>query len=96
VDGESAFPHGDDLRRVLSVVIPVEDHFVQAGADQAGQDRPLRGADDVVGGKSLALRLAMAEPQSDDDGHRHQDSVPTDHERSDLERDSAGRGHDVR
>src|SRR5262249_42628978 len=78
VDGESPFPHSHDLRRVLSVIIPVEDHFVDTGADQPRENRPLRRTDDVVSGKLLAFRLAMAEPEPDDDRDRHQDAVPAD------------------
>src|SRR3989442_356507 len=70
VDGEPTFPDGDDLRRVLPVVIPVEDHLVEPRAHQPREDRPLRGADDVVGGELLAVWLAMDEPEAHDDRHR--------------------------
>ena len=82
VDGEAAFPDREDLPRIGAVVVPVEDHLVQTGADQAGQDRPLRNADDVVRRQLLATRLAMAEPQRHDDQERHQDAVPADDHRA--------------
>ena len=94
VDGEAAFPHGEDLLRIRAVVVPVEDHLVQARADETGQDRPLGDADEVVGGQPLAPRLAVRQPQAHHDGGRHEDAVPANDERADLERDGAGRVHD--
>ena len=93
MDGEPAFPHREDLARVLTVVVPVERDFVEPRAEEAGQDRPLADRDDVVGRQSLAPRLPMAEPESDDDGERHQDPVPANDERADLEGDGARRVH---
>src|SRR5256885_16400298 len=72
------------------------DHLVEPRADDAGEDRPLPHADDVVGGQALALRLAMRDPEPDHDRGRHEDAVPADGERPepedrrDLERDGAG------
>src|SRR2546425_6115773 len=93
VHGEPALPDGDDLRRVTAVVIPVEDHFVEACADEAGQDGPLSDADDVVGGQPLAPGLAVAEPEPDDDRRRHENAVPADDDRAELEGDRARRAH---
>src|SRR5256885_10068165 len=50
------------------------DHLVEPRADDAGEDRPLPHADDVVGGQALALRLAMRDPEPDHDRGRHERS----------------------
>ncbi len=89
VHGEPAFPDGDDLPRIPAVVIPVEGDLVEPRTDQTGQDRPLPGADDVVGRKIVSLGLAVAEPESDDDRGGHENAVPADDDRTDLERDRA-------
>src|SRR5204863_9638815 len=62
-------------------------------AQESREDRPLPDGDDVVGWESLAPRLTVTEPESDDDRQRHQDSVPANHEGADLEGDGARRVH---
>ena len=79
--------------RVLAVVVPVEGHLVEARA-RPGPARTAHcaGADDVVGRQALLLRLPVGEPEADDDRGGHEDAVPADHERAELEGDGAGRG----
>src|SRR3989442_5098243 len=96
VNGEAALPHRDDLRGVLAVVVPIEDDFVRARADEPGEDGPLRGADDVVGGKALLARPAVAEPEADHDRRRHQDAIPADGEATDPKTEGSGRGEHLR
>src|SRR5207245_10612023 len=72
---EAALPHRDDLRWIAAVVVPVEDDLVDTRAREARQDRPLSGADDVVGRKAFALGLTVAEPQPDDEGGGHENDV---------------------
>src|SRR5262249_36307440 len=91
VHRESTSPHRDDLRRMAAVVVPVEDALVEPRARESRQDRPLPGADDVVGRQTFALGFAIAEPEPDDDRGGHEDAVPTNHDRTDLERDRAPR-----
>src|SRR5712692_744243 len=90
VDGEAALPDRDDLRRVLAVVIPVEDHLVDPGPHQPGENRPLRDADEVLGRQSFAPCLSVPQPEADDDGGGHQDAVPADDEGTELKGDRAG------
>ena len=89
VHGEAALPHRDDLRWIAAVVVPVEDDLVDARAREARQDRPLSGADDVVGWKAFALGLTKAEPQPHHDRGGHENAVPADDDGAELERDRA-------
>src|SRR5436309_3537348 len=93
VHGEAAFPHRDDLRRIAAVVIPVEDDLVEPRAGEPRQNRPLSGADDVVGRHAFAPSLAIAEPESDDDRPGHEDALPAADDRTALERDTARSPH---
>src|SRR5262245_53892674 len=90
VDGEPALPDRDDLRGIAAVVVPVEDDLVETCPHQTGQDRPLPGADDVISGQPFSLRLPMTEPESDHDGAGHEDAVPANDERTDLESNRSG------
>ena len=89
---EPALPDRDDLPRVPAVVVPVEDHLVQARADQARHHAPLRGAHELVRGQALLERAPVGEPESHQDRGGHEDAVPPDLERAELEGDGAGRG----
>jgi hypothetical protein len=95
VDREPTFPHRDDLRGVLAVIVPVEDHLVEPCADESREDRPLRRADDVVGGQPFLPCARVPEPEPGEDGGGHEDAVPPDDDGADLEGDGAGRGEHV-
>ena len=91
VDREPTLPDRRDLPGVLAVVVPVEDDLVDPGAHESRDDRPLRGVEELVGGHALALGGAVGEPEADEDRGGHEDAVPPDRQRPEVERDRAGR-----
>jgi hypothetical protein len=61
VDGEPAFPDGNDLPRVLSVVVPVEQHLVEARPEEACEHAPLGNPEKRFSGKALGPTLALGD-----------------------------------
>ncbi len=92
VDREAALPHRDDLLGKSPVIIPVEDDLVDPRAHQPRHHRPLPGAEDRIHRQALFDRAPLREPESDQDRGGHEDAVPADGERAQVERDGAGRG----
>src|SRR5262249_18780532 len=91
VDRETTFPDGDDLRRHPCVVVEVEEHVVEARADQATEERELGRLQQRLGIEAATNRIAMREHEAERHRGRHQDAVPAQRERADVEGDGAGR-----
>ncbi len=97
VDGQAAFPHGEDLRRLTGVVLEVEGDVVEAGAHQAAEERELRGLEQRLRIESAAHCIAVGEPEPDGHRARHEDAVPAEGEGADLDSDGArGPEHQAR
>ena len=76
-DAEAALPHLDDVAEVVLVALPVGEHVVQAGSDDAGDDAPQGDRIGVLAGAdALLLEPPTEQPDPRDDadgdhqGHR--------------------------
>src|SRR5262249_42471510 len=73
------------------VVVEVEEHVVEARADQATEERELGRLQQRLGIEAATNRIAMREHEAERHRGRHQDAVPAQRERADVEGDGAGR-----
>src|SRR5262245_24804080 len=88
---QTAFPDGENFSRVAEVIVEIEGHVIETRADETTQEAQLGRLQHVVGVQPASNRLAVREPEPETHGGRHENAVPAESERTDLERDRAGR-----
>ena len=76
--------------RDARVVVQVEQDVVQTRADEAAEERQLRGLQQRLRVDPAAERVAVGQPKPERHRRGHQDAVPAERERPDLDGDGAG------
>ena len=78
VDRNAAVPDGDDLGRVLAVIAPLEDHIIDARADNAGRHADDQAVDQVVRGDAKLLDTRIDIQRREHKADADDDAVPVD------------------